>query len=170
MDVTIDRLGTTAWQQLRDLRLEALRDAPSAFWATWEDESRYGVADWTQFAGAVKWFVSTRDGHTIGLVGAMRHNECPDEPEIIGMWVRPSERGRGTADALVTSIVRWADSERATALTLWVTGGNNRARELYQRHGFALTGERAPLPQGRTDSEARMRRALVQHPGTRPRQ
>ncbi len=162
MDVTVDRLDPTGWQQLRDLRLEALLDVPSAFWATWEDESRYGVQDWTRFARAVQWFVATSDGHPVGLAGALRRDECPDEPEVIGMWVRNRERGRGTGSALLAAIVRWADGERAAALTLWVTHGNDRARDLYQRHGFALTGEEAPLAAGRAGGEARMRRALVQ--------
>ena len=161
MNVTVDRLGQTEWRQLRDLRLEALQDAPSAFWATWQVESRYGVAEWRHLARAVEWFVAARHAHLVGLVGALPRDECPDEPEIIGMWVHPSERGRGTAATLLRALVRWADDERAAALTLWVRSGDDRARAFFLRHGFALTGEEAPLSGLRTDSEARMRRALV---------
>ncbi len=148
-----------SWQQLRNLRLEALRDARSAAWAGWEDEHRYGEAEWARLARAVEWFVAARDGHPVGLVGVLQRDECPDEREVIGMWVRPTERGRGTAGAMLTAVVRWAAGRRATALSLWVPSGNDRARKFYERHGFTLTGEEAPMPEG-SGSEARMHRTL----------
>ena len=45
--VTIERTRRVlAGQTLRDVRLAALRDAPDAFWATWQDERRYAREDW----------------------------------------------------------------------------------------------------------------------------
>ena len=62
------------------------------------------------------------------------------------MYVRPRGRGRGVGEALVAAVIGWAAARRATSVHLWVTETNAPARALYQRCGFALTGERQPLP------------------------
>ena len=62
------------------------------------------------------------------------------------MYVRPRGRGRGVGEALVAAVIGWAADRRATSVHLWVTETNAPARALYQRCGFALTGERQPLP------------------------
>lgn len=164
MEVVIEPLPDGAWEQLRDLRLQALRDAPDAFWATWEDESRYTVAEWTRFARSVAWFVAVDRGRRVGLVGAVRRDECTEEREVIGMWVHPTARRRGAAGLLLDAVARWAGTQGATMLSLWVTPGNDAARTFYLRHGFHLTGEDSPMPAGRLGREVRMRRTLSEPP------
>lgn len=160
--VTIEQLDESCWATLRDARLAALRDAPDAFWATWQDERRYAREDWVTFARDVVWFAAVRDAPprrlTVGLVGCLRRAEFPDEPEIIGMWLRPEDRGTGTADLLIGAAHSWAAAEHVRSLALWVVNGNERARRFYQRHHYLPTGERAPLPPGRPGQEHRMRR------------
>ena len=160
MTITIDHLGDHDWPTLRDLRLAALADAPDAFWATLEDESRYGVDEWTNFLRAIGWFVASRDGRPVGLVGGLRRREVPDEPEIVGMWVEPQERRRGTAVLLLRAVCEWAFEQGARSVALWVVDTNAPARRLYERNGFRATGERAALLEGRTGDEERMRRSL----------
>ena len=159
MPITIDQLSEQQWPALRELRFAALTDAPHAFEASLEDESRWGVDGWLSFVRNVAWFVAGLDGQPVGLVGGLRRREARDEPEIISMWVVPSQRGTGTADLLLQAVLGWAQRTGAHSMTLWITDGNARARRLYERHGFRLTGERSPLPAGRTGSELRMRRA-----------
>lgn len=158
MAVTINRLSDTEWPTLRDLRLRALADAPDAFWATLEDESRFEEADWIRFLTSVAWFVARQDGRDVGLAGGLRREEH-DHPEVIGMWVEPSERRGGTATLLLQAVCNWADEYDAGEVVLWVTTGNDAARLFYERNGFRLTGERVPLPSPRTGVEERMRRA-----------
>ena len=160
--VTVERLSEAAWQSLRDVRLAALLDAPEAFWATWQDERRYARQDWVGFARGVVWFIA-RNGPPpgrlpVGVVGCLRREEFPDEPEVIGMWVRPEQRGTGTADLLIEAAHRWADTVHVRSLALWVVDGNERARRFYARHRYLPTGERAPLPARRQGQERRMRR------------
>jgi GNAT superfamily N-acetyltransferase len=163
--VTVERVEESDWTLLREVRLAALRDEPDAFWATWEDERRYSREDWVDFIRAVVWFIAVRDDRlrrsSVGLVGCLRHEEFPDEPEVIGMWVHPDERGTGTADLLIGAAHRWAVAEDARSLGLWVVAGNQRARRFYQRHRYLPTGEHAPLPAGRPGQEQRMRRTWV---------
>ena len=161
--VSIVRLDESGWETLRELRLAALQDAPHAFWATWADEHRYTREDWVGFAGGVAWFVAVNQDTpsarlAVGLVGCLQRQELPDEPEVIGMWVRPDERGAGTADLLIDALHRWAVARHVRSVGLWVVDGNDRARRFYERHGYLLTGECAPLPAGRSGHEKRMRR------------
>jgi GNAT superfamily N-acetyltransferase len=158
--VSIERLDESSWTTLRALRLAALSDAPEAFWATWEDERRYTREEWKGFARGVVWFVAVHED-PLGLVGCLRREESPDEPEVIGMWVRPDQRGTGTADLLIGAVHGWAVSAEVRSLGLWVVEGNDRARRFYERHLYRSTGERAPLPPGRSGQELRMRRTWV---------
>ena len=79
---------------------------------------------------------------------------------VVSMWVRPSARGNGVGEALIGATADWAKSRDHAALVLWVTESNTPARKLYDRCGFALTGERQPLPSDPTLPEVRMRRLL----------
>ena len=121
-----------------------------------------------RFTVNVAWFVAVRkDSPTrpsVGLVGCLQRSEAPDEPEIIGMWVRPDQRGTGAADLLIDAAQDWAFSEGAGSLALWVVDGNHRARRFYERHDYAYTGEEAPLPDGRPGREQRMRRVSPPSP------
>jgi ribosomal protein S18 acetylase RimI-like enzyme len=72
------------------------------------------------------------------------------------MWVRPSARGRKAGEALITACADWARAHGHTALYLWVTESNDRARGLYERCGFTPTGERQPLPSDPSLPEIRM--------------
>lgn len=167
--VSVERIEESGWQSLREVRLAALRDAPAAFYCTWEDERRNTPKDWADLARGVVWFMAVQDAPPerlmVGLVGCVQRPESPDEPEVIGMWVHPDQRGTGTADQLLEAAHRWARAQGAPSLALWVVDGNTRARRFYERHLYQPTGERAPLPAGRPGREHRMRRSLATSEG-----
>jgi hypothetical protein len=73
------------------------------------------------------------------------HVRPPREPgalELISLWVAPSARGHGVADALIEDIVAWAVGLRSPAVWLSVREDNASAIALYRRRGFEATGER----------------------------
>jgi GNAT superfamily N-acetyltransferase len=134
----------TDWQALREIRLQALLDAPDAFGSTHAREAAFGEDEWHRRA--------TRDGSFIaflpevtpaGLGGG--YLAAPGVIELIGMFVRPQARGRGVGEALIDAVAGWARAQGASTVHLWVTE-NNKARLLYERCGFTLTAERQPLP------------------------
>ena len=57
------------------------------------------------------------------------------------MYVTPSERGTGTAAALVKSIGDWAKSDGVDEIYLHVTSSVPRARAFYEKIGFRPNGE-----------------------------
>src|SRR6185437_10824819 len=146
------------WQALREIRLQALRDAPDAFASTYAREAAFVEDEWRRRA--------TRDGSFIaflpevtpaGLGGG--YLAAPGVVELIGMFVRPQARGHGVGEALVDAVAGWARAQGASTVHLWVTE-TNKARLLYERCGFTVTAERQPLPSNPVLGEIGMSRSV----------
>jgi GNAT superfamily N-acetyltransferase len=137
------RLTGDDWRLLRDVRLAALADAPHAYGSSLTIEEGFGEADWRRrLGGGGLWTIARHGDETVGLVGAF----VPDDtPMLVAMWVRPGSRGLGAGAALITDVLRWAADNRWSRVVLRVADGNDAARKLFLRHGFAPTGTREPL-------------------------
>jgi GNAT superfamily N-acetyltransferase len=148
------------WQALRDIRLEALRDAPAAFGSTYQGEAGRPMAHWHDRIARGGTFLAYLPGTSdpAGLIGG--YPEDSHTVELVSMYVRPRARGRGVGDALVTTVLDWASKRNAATVHLWVTETNAPARALYERCGFTLTGERQPLPSDPSFGEVAMSRTL----------
>jgi ribosomal protein S18 acetylase RimI-like enzyme len=150
------------WQALRDIRLEALRDAPSAFGSTYEREAGRAEADWrdrvSRGGNFLAYVPEVGASEPAGLVAG--YQEDPGTVELVSMYVRPRARGRGVGEALVQTVIGWARGKNAAAVHLWVTETNAHARALYERMGFTPTGERQPLRGDPDLGEIAMRRTL----------
>jgi GNAT superfamily N-acetyltransferase len=150
------------WQALRDIRLEALRDAPAAFGSTYEQEARRGEAGWRDRIARGGTFLAyvpeVAASEPAGLAGG--YTADPVTVELVSMYVRPRARGRGVGEALVASVIGWARDQNAARVHLWVTETNPHARALYERLGFTPTGERQPLPSDPSIGEIAMSRTL----------
>jgi GNAT superfamily N-acetyltransferase len=149
----------TDWQALREIRLQALLDAPDAFGSTHAREAAFGEDEWRRRA--------SRDGSFIaflpevgpaGLGGG--YVAEPEVVELIGMFVRPQARGRGVGEAVIDAVAGWAGQRGASTVHLWVTETNSRARLLYERCGFTVTTERQPLPSNPALGEIGMQRPV----------
>jgi ribosomal protein S18 acetylase RimI-like enzyme len=57
---------------------------------------------------------------------------------ISDLVVDPQHDGKGTGSALLGFAERWAKEHRCRYLTLGVFPGNERARALYERHGYGV--------------------------------
>jgi len=166
----IRRIRPDEGPSLRALRLRALADAPMAFGSTLAREQAFADAVWRERAerGASGddsvTFIVEHDGRWLGIVtGLARDPDVPDDPrpELVSMFVAPEARGRGIGAALVDAVVGWAGARKATGLTLWVTASNTEALALYQRCGFAPTGECRPLEHSPSVDLIRMARELL---------
>jgi GNAT superfamily N-acetyltransferase len=150
------------WQALRDIRLEALRDAPAAFGSTYEREVLRGEARWRDWISRGGTFLAylpdLSASEPAGLIGGYREDRAT--VELVSMYVRPGARGCGVGEALVATVIDWATERQATTVHLWVTETNAPARALYERCGFALTDERQPLPSDPSLGEVAMSRTL----------
>src|ERR1700731_4718233 len=98
--VLVRETVTGDWQALRDIRLEALRDAPAAFGSTYEREARRGEARWRDWIARGGIFLAYLPdlgaSDSAGLIGG--YQEDPVTVELVSMYVRPSARGRGVGE------------------------------------------------------------------------
>jgi GNAT superfamily N-acetyltransferase len=158
--VVVREVTPDDWQTLRDVRLAALQEAPFAFGSTYAREAAFTEEQWRGRINdrSVTYLAYLPENpEPAGLAGVYAPGEVAD---VVAMWVRPSARGRAVGEALIGATVAWARARDHLDLLLWVTESNTPARRLYERCGFALTGERQPLPSDPTLPEVRMRRPL----------
>ncbi len=152
--------------RLREIRLRALAEAPTAFGDTLAAAEQRPDTVWHERAGAAATgkctalFVAEDGERWLGLAGGVVDEETPPgEVELVSMWVAPAVRGSGLGRRLIAAVAAWARAAGATQIRLWVTEGNAPAIALYQRAGFVFNGETAPHP-----SNAALREALMLWP------
>ncbi|MGW6059282.1 N-acetyltransferase family protein [Streptomyces sp. NPDC055189] len=145
--IELRTLEADDWLLWRELRLAALAEEPSAFGSTlaqWQgsgdQEERWRAR--LSIPGA-RDLVALLDGRPVGMVsGVPGEGDCV---ELISMWVDAAARGRGVGDCLVQGVERWGAERGAGTLRLCVMPDNLNATALYERHGFADTGELGDL-------------------------
>jgi ribosomal protein S18 acetylase RimI-like enzyme len=140
------------WEEVRELRLRALADAPDAFGSTIEPEREYGEREWIEWiegweGSTNALYVAAAGEAWVGMAVGSREGE-DREAHLYGMWVDPAWRGRGVGASLVDEVLAWARSWGATSVALAVTESNTRAGAFYEHLGFADAGERQPLREG----------------------
>lgn len=74
--------------------------------------------------------------------GFLMWRRLGEEAEILTLGVIPDSRRRGGADALLEAALAQAVGEGVRSMFLEVEAGNEAARALYAKHGFAQVGER----------------------------
>jgi GNAT superfamily N-acetyltransferase len=126
---------------LRQLRLEALSEAPVAFGSTYERELGRSTADWQRWISPNMTFILYVAEKARGMAAGVRDETDPAVVHLMAMWVHPQIRGSGGADALAAAVIAWARSNAATCVRLKVIQGNDRARHCYVRLGFSPTGQ-----------------------------
>ncbi len=139
--ITIRRSGRADWRALKSIRLESLADTPDAFGSTWSENSTWSDAQWKSAAANRLYYLAFRDDTIVGMVSGGLNDSHPGTRWLYGMYVTPSDRGSGTAERLVATVVAWARSEGVNELYLHVTSSVARARAFYTRLGFRPTGE-----------------------------
>lgn len=141
-------MRASEWRELRDLRLEALRDAPDAFWTRHEEALEQSEEEWRAWTTMPCHVAVDERGRFVGMVAALPDRDDPASVDLIAMFVTPAARGRGVAAALVGAQLGWARAEGFRRVGLMVNVENVTARRLYERLGFRDTGRRAPLRAG----------------------
>jgi ribosomal protein S18 acetylase RimI-like enzyme len=142
-------------EALRRVRLAALADAPDAFESTLDRELDRPLSEWQRWLthGAV--FLFEDAGEPRGIAAGIPHTDVPSAAFLVSMWVAPAHRGTGAADTLVASVLAWAQTQGVREVWLHVGKENDRARRLYERHGFRATGETMRPRDGAVEIEMR---------------
>ncbi|MFP3927451.1 MAG: GNAT family N-acetyltransferase [Desulfobacteraceae bacterium] len=91
----------------------------------------------------------------IGSVAVDGHSTEPQLARLRWFIVEPEFQGRGIGSALIEKAVAFAVRRRFKGLFLWTFEGLNRAKSLYERHGFRLSLEHDVDQWGRSIREQR---------------
>jgi RimJ/RimL family protein N-acetyltransferase len=157
----VRRISSDEWEDLREIRLAALKDSPDWFWATYEEEVGKPATWWRDFIDAGAWFVAFENGRAVGVAAAMRDPQLADsDRQLISMWVDPDARKRGIGTQLIEAVKVWAREDGARELQLEVTDANEVAARVYERSGFRLTGRATAHPRDLRLTEHEMRLRL----------
>ena len=159
------------WRDYRDIRLAALKDAPSAFASTWQAEASLTAPQWIERAqrsedGHIGTIVMAADDadRWVGLAAGYRPGDRGADAELISMWVAPDCRGQMIATELVGAVLAWAEGHQADSVGLWANETNWPAISLYEKAGFRRTGEVDKLPSDPAQQEIRMLRRTDSRP------
>jgi ribosomal protein S18 acetylase RimI-like enzyme len=140
--------ATTAdeWAILKEIRLAALKDAPTAFGVSHATAAAYTDAQWRERAAGPHplFLLAFRDGEAIGMIGG-GVSAATGEYNLIAMWVKPEHRGSAAAAELVAVIKSSAAAKGHTRIVLDVAPQNARATAFYLRQGFVFLPEWEPL-------------------------
>jgi len=146
--IEVRTLAATDVDAYRALRQRGLAEHPEAFTSSADEEAalpgdklaRRLASDAARPHDAV--FGAFVGGELAGLCGIdvdmrakVRH-----KGHVFGMYVPAERAGRGIGAALIERVVAHAREHGLKQLTLTVTAGNDAARRVYERAGFAIVG------------------------------
>jgi GNAT superfamily N-acetyltransferase len=145
----VRRAAPDLWPEARAARLRALGAEPERFGVSLLSEEARTAEQWREQLARQSWFLARHrtDGAVAGLAVFYPDDTFPDgAPQLGAMWVDPAYRHRGAARVLAAAVEDAARDAGADAVGLWVTVGNDGARDVYARLGYALTGAAKPAP------------------------
>jgi ribosomal protein S18 acetylase RimI-like enzyme len=163
-DVSVRVLEGDDWQAFRTIRLAALQDAPEAFTSSYEQEQDFDEEFWRLRLGRSSRLLAELDDEPVGIVSVGRASE-DDVAELFGMWVVPSQRGRGVAWQLTEAAAEHARTQGRRAVKLWVSTDNGRAVAFFSSYGFRPGSERRPMTNEPGTEEVAMVLPLGTDPG-----
>lgn len=164
----IRSIRSDEWRQVKELRLDALRDpvAHLAFLETYEDAVSKSDGFWQERASGAAVDATGRqqivavgeDGVWAGSVIVLVEEagvqdvfgEVPERSQghLVGVYVRPEYRGSraGVTRGLFDAALAWSWKAGLERVRLFVHEKNGRAEAFYRKAGFLPTGETTPMP------------------------
>lgn len=125
------------------MRLAALRDSPSAFSSSYEEECDAALATIEANLAARSLFGAFDGAELAGMVGVGRDKgpKLQHKGYIAAMYVAGEHRGKGAGRRLLDHALAFAEAmDGLRQLTLVVTAGNAPAIALYESVGFIVYG------------------------------
>ena len=133
-------------REFQSLRLLGLRECPTAFASSFEEECGVALPSVAECLGLRndRAVFGAFDGHDlVGLVGLKREDlrKLAHKAYLWGMYVAPSTRRRGVGRQLIASALSFARSSlRVRQVSLGVNAENAAALALYEDMGFKAFG------------------------------
>lgn len=128
------------------LRLQGLKDHPTAFGSSYEEEKEYTVEAYQSRLQSkdVFTFGAFENEKLVGVVTLVKERKLKlrHRANIYAMYVAPDTRGKGIGKALLEEAIRKAKSLKGIEqIYLSVESTNEPAKKLYSSVGFEVFGQ-----------------------------
>jgi RimJ/RimL family protein N-acetyltransferase len=146
-EIVIRHATTSDLDAFREMRLEALKNHPSAFGADYEGSAARPNEYWQERLKIDQeheaLFFAEHEGQLAAMTGIFRgpSKKSRHESTIWGVYVRPQWRGHHISETLVRSCLSWAKEQRLAIVKLAVVTTNRPAIRCYERCGFTIYGK-----------------------------
>lgn len=133
------------------MRLRALREEPDAYRTLFFEVANLSVEAWAERyekamnAGSEQQFVVGPPGDIFGTALVTLDEQIPSLATVTQIWVNPEQRRNGAGALLLEACEQWARDHGRSTISLSVTETYPKIRRLFQRNGYAMTGETEPL-------------------------
>jgi RimJ/RimL family protein N-acetyltransferase len=131
----------------RELRLEALKDNPTAFGQDHDENILRPQSYWEKTLTINNeeqaLFFAERNGQLLGMTGIYRSLSKKNlhSAGIWGVYVKPDWRGRHISQALIQFCLDWAKQKSVVVVKLAVVTNNLSAIRCYKNCGFTTYGK-----------------------------
>jgi len=140
-NLSVRRLGPTDGENYRKIRLEALKEAPTAFASSYETEQSRDLKYFEDKVTSGCIFGAFSSSEIIGVAGFFRQSgpKLEHKGVLWGMYVTSNFRKSGIGSALVNAVLNHATG-LVDVVTLSVITENDSAIALYRKLGFESFG------------------------------
>lgn len=138
----IVELTANDWQEMKELRLQALKNSPRAFGQTLEDAQSQTETEWRKRFETGRYFCAKENGKLVGMLCVVRErgDKVDHTVNIYSVYVTPEARGKGVARALFDRVMAEYVDGKTRKMRLQVAADNQAARTLYESLGFQQVG------------------------------
>ena len=145
MSIEIITATLNDFDRLRALRLTALKDAPAAFGAKYDDEVNKPISEWSDRLKNTAWCFVVADGVDIGLLAVDRsQKDRNSDCWLSSWWIRDEFRASGIPKLMLDWVEQLCAENNWEKIGLGVWPENLRARQAYKKLGFTEADK--PLP------------------------
>ena len=145
MGFVLKRLRESDWQELRSMRLKALRSDPSVFASNYDKESAMTEAEWRswlQNENDAATFVLYEDNVPVGItgIGVDRDDRTKTRAVLWGSWLEPQIRRKGLSAILYAERIAWAKQHPSIErIVVSHRASNTASKRAILKHGFVPT-------------------------------
>lgn len=149
--VRIRPAANDEWKAWKDIRLEALQDAPESFGERYQDAAKKDDAQWQKDFQKVmesekqEMLFAATDNQVVGMLFVFVRDQDAKIGGIGGLWIAPAHRQKGVGRQIVETALEWMKDKGLHAVTFWNNKSGEASTKFYEKLGFAYTGVEKPL-------------------------
>jgi len=150
MKIIISKLNLNEWEKYKKIRLEALKNEPSSFGMSYEEELKLSDDQWKEKLQkyndenySIMLFAKDK-ANLVGMIGAywVDIEKVKHIGNIFGVYVNPKYRGKGIGKLLMKEILKKLDKmPLIKKIKLGVVTQQIPALRLYEKYGFNKVGK-----------------------------